>query len=257
MPSRRVQFENEQGIRLGGILELPDSSPSAFGIFSHCFTCGKDLKAIARISRLLAQSGLAILRFDFTGLGSSQGHFPDTDFNDNLADVAAAIRFLTDHYDSPALLIGHSLGGAAMMATAPDLPSARGLVTIASPSTTHHLADYLARTNPAIVEQGEGEVVIGGRPWTLRKGLLESLRDQDLESAIRRISVPHLIMHPPEDDTLPFWHAERLFEWSGGDRTFVTLSGADHLLVDNPADVPFVAETIVSWFRRYGSETER
>ena len=253
--SKRVYFENAKGIRLCGILDQPTGETWSRALFSHCFTCTKDLKAIVRISRHLAERGIAVLRFDFTGLGDSQGRFSDTTFADNCDDVRAAAQFLNKQQMAPELLIGHSLGGAAMVAVAPEIASARAVVTIASPSTTEHLADYLSRTHPDILERGEGEVTIGGRRYRLRRELIENLRQTDLPSALERLQLPHLIFHPDRDQTLPYWHAERMFELTGGIKSMVTLHDSDHLLVDRPDDPAYVASLIVPWFRRYSDES--
>ena len=253
--SERVTFENKRGQRLSGILEFPDENPVAFGLFSHCFTCTKDLKAIVRISRRLAELGIAVLRFDFTGLGNSQGDFSETNFDTNCQDVVAAHDFLAQHHHPPQLLIGHSLGGAAMIQMAQQMESARALVTIASPSTTQHLADYLALSNPAIEDQGQGEVTIGGQSYLLKKQLIENLRQQDLPAALKQLTLPHLMFHPDADDTLPYWHAEKMFDLTGGPKSMITLDRSDHLLVDHPADAPFVADLTRLWFARYQVST--
>lgn len=255
MPSKRLTFENKHSIRLSGILELTPDAPRAYAIFSHCFTCSKDLKAIVRISRGLAALGISVFRFDFTGLGDSQGNFSDTNFDHNCEDVMAAVQFLSHEYESPQLLIGHSLGGAAIMHQCGSIKSAKAIATIASPSSTEHLANFLSATNPDIETKGEGNVVIGGRIWTLQKQLIENLRSVDLPSAIQDIRLPHLIIHPPEDETLPYWHAEKLFEMTGGAKAAMTLDGSDHLLVDQASDVVFVANLIDLWASRYLEST--
>lgn len=249
--SKRVFFANAQGVRLCGILDQPTEGAWAQAVFSHCFTCTKDLKAIVRISRHLAEQGIAVLRFDFTGLGDSKGQFSDTTFSDNCDDVRAAIQFLDEQGMPPHLLIGHSLGGAAMIAVAPDIASARAVVTIASPSTTEHLADYLSRSNPDILERGAGEVSIGGRRYLLKRALVDNLTQTDLPAMLARLRLPHLILHPDRDQTLPYWHAERMFALTGGIKSMVTLHDSDHLLVDRPDDPAYVASLIVPWFRRY------
>jgi putative redox protein len=248
--SEKVFFENSRGIRLCGIIDRPPSGPSIAGIFTHCFTCTKDLKAIVRISRKLAESRFAILRFDFTGLGESDGDFSESNFRTACDDLLAAAAFLEQRLGSPKLLIGHSFGGGVITAMAASIPSAAGLVTIAAPSSTEHLADNLSRQNPAIVSQGEGSVEIGGRSYLLKKQLIDDLRNQDLPGQLRELKLPHLILHPREDETLPFWHAERMFEWSGGIKSLVTLDGSDHLLITRGDDCRFVADLIALWFRR-------
>ena len=249
--SQKILFENGKGIRLCGIIDRPERTPVATALFSHCFTCTKDLKAIVKISRLLSENGIAVLRFDFTGLGDSQGVFSDTDFDDDCQDLLAAAQAMTEHIAPPQLMIGHSLGGAAMMTMAPRLQSVQGLVTIASPSSTKHLADFLSQTNPDIIEKGEGMVEIGGRRYLLKKHLIENLRQQNLEQRLNELTIPHLIFHPPQDQTLPYWHAEKMFEFTGGPKSLVTLDGSDHLLVDRPDDCQFVSDIIVTWLGRF------
>lgn len=251
MPSKRIFFENAKGIRLAGIVDYPVNKPTAFALFSHCFTCTKDLKAIVKISRGLAREGIAVLRFDFTGLGDSQGDFSYTNFETNLADIQAAVQWLTREHEPPKLLIGHSLGGAAMMASASTIESALGLVTLAAPSCTKHLAEFLSKQNPEIALKGEGQVTIGGRTHTMRTQLIESLKNRDLSAAIATIRLPHLILHSPLDETLAFRHAEEIFQLSNGPKSFVTLDGSDHLLVNQSGDVEFVANLITVWSYRF------
>ena len=248
--SEKVFFKNVSGVRLCGIIDRPADEPIATALFSHCFTCTKDLKAIVKISRKLAQLGIAVLRFDFTGLGNSHGDFSDSNFDNNCEDVMAAVGKISDDIAAPSLLIGHSLGGAAMMTMVHQIESANCLVTIASPSTTQHLADYLSKTNPDIIDKGEGSVEIGGRTYLLRKQLIDNLRQQDLPATLQALTIPHLIFHPLADDTLPYWHAEKMFELTGGPKSMITLNNSDHLLVTNPADCDFVASTIHSWYLR-------
>ena len=251
MPSKRVFFENANGIRLAGIVDFPVDRPTAFALFSHCFTCTKDLKAIVKISRGLAREGIAVLRFDFTGLGDSQGDFSLTNFETNLADIQAAVHWLAREHEPPKLLVGHSLGGAAMMASTNTIESAIGLVTLAAPSCTKHLAEFLTQANPDIEREGAGEVFIGDKIYTVRSQLIESLRNRDLQKAIKSIRLPHLILHSPIDETLAFDHAEKIFQLSGGAKSFVTLDGSDHLLVNQVGDVEFIANLITVWSYRW------
>ncbi|MEZ6096222.1 MAG: alpha/beta hydrolase [Pirellulaceae bacterium] len=252
--SQRIKFENDRGISLAGILELPEQEPVAYALFSHCFTCTKDLKAIVRISRSLAAKGIAVLRFDFTGLGDSGGDFSHTTFHDNQSDVFAAIRYLTENDSAPQILIGHSLGGAAMIAIASQVDSARCVVNIASPSHTQHLARFLVNESRQIEEEGVGDVVIGGRTHRIRRPMVEALRNWDHEQVLRELKLPLLVLFSPEDETLPFDHGIKMFELAGGPTSFINLDGADHLLVNQPEDVEFVADMIASWSKRYLSD---
>ena len=252
MPVKRVQFESttpgESPVRLAGIFDLPDADPVATAVFAHCFTCTKDIKAIARISRLLSRHGVAVLRFDFRGLGASKGTFADSNFLTNLDDIRAAVGFITSEIAAPQILIGHSLGGAAMMATAPEFESARGLVTLAAPSDTTHLVQTLLRLNPNIGTTGQGDVVIGGMTHHVKQQMLDVLEDFDLPAHIKRLALPHLIFHSKTDQTVALQHAHNLLEWTGGPKLMVTPGESDHLFVDNPGDVKMIADFVQAWF---------
>lgn len=253
MPSHRIYFENHFGNRLSGIIELPNSAdfpesqPRAFALFTHCFTCTKDLKAIVRISRGLAKHNIGVLRFDFTGLGDSHGDFSLSNFESNLSDIQAAIGWLAAEHQSPQLLVGHSLGGAAMMASVNSIPTAKAIVTIAAPSCTKHLAAFLGKQNPSVESEGVGTVMVGGRTHTIRQQLLDSLREFDLTDAIQKITIPHLIFHSPTDETLDYRHAEEIFTHTGGAKSLITLVGSDHLLLNQPNDVGYVSDLIATW----------
>ena len=251
MPSHRVNFQNAAGTRLAGIVDLPTDAPRAFAVFAHCFTCTKDLKAIVRVSRGLAKHNIGVLRFDFTGLGDSQGDFSNSNFETNLADIQAAVAWMSQEHEAPQLLIGHSLGGAAMMKSTNSIASAKGIVTLAAPSDTKHLAKFLGGQNPKIQSEGVGDITIGGRTHTMRKQMLESLANNELKSAIEKITIPHLIFHSPVDETLDYRHAEEIFAWTGGPKSFVTLNGSDHLLVNQKEDVGYVADLIATWASRF------
>ena len=251
MPSQRVTFKNESGTRIAGIIDAEDDQPLAYAVFAHCFTCTKDLKAIVKISRQLAKRSIAVLRFDFSGLGNSGGRFEDSNFETNLADLRAAVSWLSENYQAPQLLIGHSLGGAAAMASVGGFESVKALATLAAPSDTAHLADFLASQNPAIEATGAGVVTIGGRDHPITTQLLASLRGFDLESAIRAINLPHLILHSPADATVKFACAQDLFEWSSGAKTLLGLPGSDHLLLNQREDANWVADCIAVWAGRF------
>lgn len=256
MPSQRVSFQAAAGHNLQGIIDLPNTDdfpggPRAYGLFSHCFTCTKDLKAIVKISRALAKSGIAILRFDFTGLGESGGDFSESNFDTNRADIQSAVNWMKQEHSGPQLLIGHSLGGAAMIGMAPKIESAQALVTIASPSDTHHLVGVLLKKNPAIGSTGQGEVEIGGRTYLMKQQLLDNLKSHDIHADLQNMRLPHLIFHSREDETLAYWHAEDMLKHSAGAKALITLPGSDHLLVNQKEDVGYVAKMIESWASRY------
>ena len=251
MPSTRVQFINRRGLKLSGIVEQPAQPSSHFALFAHCFTCTKDLKAIVRISRNLAQQNIGVLRFDFTGLGNSQGEFSDTNFETNCEDILSAVQFLNQEYRPPSLLIGHSLGGAAMIATANQIESAQAICTIASPSETFHLAEFLLKQNPKIETEGQGDVTIGGRTYLMKQQLLNSLRRQPMAEHLANLKLPFLVFHSPTDKTLNYQHAVNMHQKSQGPTSIVTLDQSDHLLIDRADDVQYVADMIARWSGRY------
>jgi putative redox protein len=254
--STRVAFDNGRGQRLTGIIDWPaavgDAQPATrFALVSHCFTCTKDLKALVRISRRLAEHGWSVLRYDFTGLGDSSGDFSQTNFSTTCDDLVAAAEFLGQHHEPPQLLVGHSLGGTASVVAASRIASAKSIATIASPSSTQRLAGFLASQNPAIEAEGQGEVVIGQRTYLLRRQLFDDLRQYDIETIVGRQELPILMFHSPADETLPYEWGLRMFAAARGPKSFVTLDGADHLLVNQPHDAEFVADMIATWAARY------
>lgn len=281
----RVKFPSGDGrVELGGIIDQPvvAAAPDAtqhwpVAVFSHCFTCNKDLKATVRISRALARSGVRVLRFDMTGLGSSGGEFSDSNFTTNLADLAAAIRFADEEMGPVNALIGHSFGGIASLVTASDnvdtpacpLSNLGFVATLASPSDTKHLATLLSRMSPEIESTGQGTVAIGGIEWTIRRQMIDDFRSHDVTKQLSGIQCPVLLMHSPVDETVGFDHALRLMSLiqnapitadGRGQRdatdsvhpvSLVSLTGADHLLVKNPADLAFVTNLLVAWCQRF------
>jgi putative redox protein len=249
--SKRVRFTNERGNELAGIVDIPTAQAWTWAVFTHCFTCTKDLKSIVRISRRLAEHGIGVLRFDCTGLGDSQGDFSATNFATTCQDLQAAARFLRSDFGPPNLLIGHSFGGAASLASAEQLDSVEAVVTIAAPSDTHHLAAHIDRQNPRIAADGEGDFTVGGQNYRLRRQLLDDLRSFDFDKVLSRLVVPVLIFHSPIDETLAWDHAVRLFDSIAGSKAFVSLDGADHLLINQPNDTLFVADVIALWLARY------
>jgi putative redox protein len=254
MPTQRVTFENHSGLSLAGIIDRPDGETRLTAVWAHCFTCTKDLKAAVKVSRALAAAGIAVLRFDFTGLAGSQGNFSETNFQTNIQDLDAAVNWMVQQSGAVDFLIGHSLGGAAAMALAMDLETVRAVVTLASPSDTFHLADVIDGLNPAIEAEGVGDVVIGGITHTIKKQMLDTLRSFDLEMSIRGLRKPHLILHSTADQTVDYRHALQLFDWTGGPKSMMTLNGSDHLLVNRKGDAEDVAAMIGLWAQQWGDK---
>ena len=252
--SRRVSFAGANGYPLAGIIDSPQTSPLATVLFSHCFTCNKDLKAIVRISRRLAELGIAVLRYDWTGLGGSEGHFSETTFSSGVADLKAAAFFCASELGGPHFLLGYSLGGAASLAVASEIDTLTGVLTIGAPSDTYHLADLLERMDPQIVVTGSGSVSIGGRRWQIGRRLIEDLRSFDLQSCLDRLDLPVFLIHSLVDETVDFWHALRLFslltsvnQRSRQPISLLSLPNADHLLSRNADDLEWVSQSIARW----------
>lgn len=257
--SERVAFEGGAGYTLAGILDQPSGHSSAAILFTHCFTCNKDLKAIVRISRGLAALGFTVLRYDLTGLGGSGGDFSQTNFSTNCADLQAAANFLEQRIAAPAFLIGHSFGGVCSLAMAGTLSCVRGVITLAAPSDTPHLADLLQRMNPRIVSEGQGEVTIGGRTYTITDRMLSDFRQHDVPAQLSRLAKPVLLFHSPEDETVHFGHALRLYSLltqraddiaPAAPVSLMCLPQADHLLVNNPADITLFTQVTAAWCQR-------
>ena len=249
--ARRVRFEGAFGDRLAARLELPAGPPRACALFAHCFTCSKDLRALVRISRALASRGIGVLRFDFTGLGESEGDFAGTNFSSNLEDLVAAADFLRREVAAPELLIGHSLGGAAVLAAAHRIPEARAVATLAAPSDTAHLSETLRRQAPELRTESEVEVELAGRGFSIRRQLLDDLDSHNLSEAIGALDRPLLIFHSPVDEIVPVDHARRIYEAARHPKSFIALDRADHLLLAREEDSVFVAEILSAWAGRY------
>jgi uncharacterized OsmC-like protein/alpha/beta superfamily hydrolase len=255
MPSERVEFFSNQGDALAGRLDTPDRPAHAWAVFAHCFTCSKDSKAAAFIARALAEAGFGVLRFDFTGLGGSGGDFGNTHFSSNVEDLLAAADWLRTHHGAPALLIGHSLGGAAVLAAANRVADCQAVVTVGAPFEPAHVTHQLGEDLQVIEAEGEASVLLAGRRFTVRRELLQDLAGQPQAERIRALSKPLLILHAPLDKTVNVDNARRIFETAVHPKSFVALDGADHLL-NNAKDARFAASLIAAWSMRYVSMGE-
>jgi uncharacterized OsmC-like protein/pimeloyl-ACP methyl ester carboxylesterase len=250
MPTIPLSFPGAQGAALAGRLELPEGPPRAFALFAHCFTCGKNVRAALTISRALAEAGIATLRFDFTGLGESEGEFAATTFASNVDDLVAAAEFLATAYRAPSLLVGHSLGGAAAILAAARLPEVRAVVTIAAPSEPGHLVDLLAHIRPEVEASGCATVTIGGDSFPITRALLADLEAASVEASLREFRRPLLFMHSPRDRSVSIDNAARLYQAAYHPKSFLSLDEADHLL-SRTEDAAYAAGMIAAWAGPY------
>jgi putative redox protein len=250
MPAERFDFPNADGQTLAALLDRPDGEPVAYALFAHCFTCGKDIRAARRIADSLRARGIAVLRFDFTGLGASEGEFANTTFSSNLADLVAAADHLRRTRRAPAILIGHSLGGAAVLAAAAKVPEARAVVTIAAPADPAHVVGLFRDQVDAIRERGEVEVALAGRSFRIRRELIDDVAEQRLVDHVKGLRAALLILHSPTDQIVGIDNASRIFLAARHPKSFVSLADADHLL-SRRSDAAYVGNVIAAWAERY------
>ena len=251
-----VSFKNADSRELKGVLELPfNEKPENFVLFAHCFTCNKNFHAPSNISKSLASKGYGVLRFDFTGLGESEGDFEDTNFSGNVQDLVAAADFLKNEYNAPTLIIGHSLGGAAALFAAGEIDSIEGIVTINAPSNLSHVQKHFESSLDEIEKEGSAKINIGGRSFRIKKHFIEDLEKNEDSKALGEIRKPLLIMHSPQDEIVPIQHAEELYRAAWHPKSYISLDGADHLL-SNKADSEYAGTVIAAWASKYIEETE-
>lgn len=249
MPIEKITFAGHAG-PLAARLDRPVGRPRAYALFAHCFTCSKDLAAARRIAAALADEGIAVVRFDFTGLGHSQGEFGNTNFTTNVADLVAAADFMRADLEAPAILIGHSLGGAAVIAAASRIPEARAVVTIGAPAEPAHVTHNLGSSLETIEREGEAEVTLAGRSFRIGRQFVEDVRAQMLTEALGSLRKALLVLHAPRDATVGIENASALFLAAKHPKSFVTLDDADHLL-SRAADAEYAAGVIAAWVQRY------
>jgi uncharacterized OsmC-like protein/pimeloyl-ACP methyl ester carboxylesterase len=255
MRSERFNFPNATGEQLAATLDLPLGKPTAYALFAHCFTCGKDNLAAKRIADRLTFHGIAVLRFDFTGLGASKGEFANTHFSSNVDDLVAAADHLRKTYDAPAILIGHSLGGAAVLAASHKIPEARAVATIAAPYDPGHVAGLFKEQVETIRSHGEVEVELAGRPFHIKRKFLDDVAERKLDACLAGLRKALLVFHSPTDDLVGIYNASHIFGAAKHPKSFVSLAGADHLL-SQKSDAVYVANVIAAWADRYLDQPE-
>jgi putative redox protein len=251
MKSEKIRFKNDAGAELAAVIEWPeDEQPHGFALFAHCFTCTKNIAAAVNISRALSRQRIAVLRFDFTGLGESGGEFAATTFSDNVEDIVAASRFLAKIHTAPDILIGHSLGGAAVLQAASRIPTVRAVTTIGAPYHPDHALHLFASSREEIETNGEAQVSLAGRTFTIRKDFLDDLKNHDPAAVIRNLDVALLVMHSPRDTVVGIENAADIYKSAKHPKNFISLEPADHLL-SKKEDSLYASEMIATWARRY------
>ena len=250
MSTQKITFPGHGGHELAARLDMPDGPHLATALFAHCFTCSKDIPAARRIAGRLAAAGIAVLRFDFTGLGHSEGEFANTTFATNLDDLRAAAKWLAENDMAPDLLIGHSLGGAAILRVAADIASARAVVTLAAPFDPAHVTQNFSNDIDKICAEGEAVVDLGGRPFTIRRDFIEDINAQDMKAAVSGLKKALLVLHAPRDGIVGIDNAADIFKTAKHPKSFVTLDDADHL-ISRAGDAEYAAEVIAAWAQRY------
>ncbi|MDW3647726.1 MAG: alpha/beta fold hydrolase [Bacteroidia bacterium] len=251
MKSLKLSFENRNGLQLSASLDLPlGEKPKAYAVFAHCFTCGKNLRGERNISLALTQEGFAVFRFDFTGLGQSEGEFYKTNFSSNVKDLEDAASFLAKNYEAPQLIIGHSLGGAASLMAASRLDFVKAVATVGAPAEPAHVAHLFQAIEDRISQEGEAQVHIGGRPFLIQRHFLEDIQQTDLGSVIKSLRKPLLVMHSPQDTVVGIENAQKIYSQAWHPKSFVSLDGADHLLLKKE-DSLYTGKTIAAWAARY------
>ena len=250
MPTERITFKGHSGAELAARLDMPEGAHLGTALFAHCFTCGKDIPAARRIAARLAAMGLAVLRFDFTGLGHSDGEFENTSFTSNVADLVAAAEYLSARGMAPGLLIGHSLGGAAVLRAAGSMPSVKAVVTIGAPFDPEHVTHNFADALPDIIAKGAAEVSLGGRPFRIGRDFVKDVQEEMLAPAIGALHRALLVLHAPRDTIVSIDNAANIFMAAKHPKSFVTLDDADHLIT-RAQDAEYAADVISAWATKY------
>ncbi len=248
--TQKTQFPTNHGEKLAAALELPAGKPKAFALFAHCFSCSKDIKAAREIAKALRNEGFAVLRFDFTGLGASEGDFANTNFSSNVDDLVSAADYLRKEFQAPEILIGHSLGGAASIVAASRVPEAKGVAVIGAPAEAEHVVAHIGDAREVIEKNGKATVQLAGRPFTIKKQFLDDLADQNVIQAAENLKCPLLVLHAPFDKTVGIENASKLFVAAKHPKSFISLDDADHLLSES-RDAKYAANVIAAWAVRY------
>ncbi len=257
MRFQKITFQNSEGSMLSGRIDFPlIGKPRAYVLFAHCFTCSKNLKSVDQISQAFTQNGMAVLRFDFTGLGQSEGDFADTNFSSNLSDLKEAYEYMEKNFEAPQIMVGHSLGGAAVLHIAGQLPAVNAVATVGAPSTPTHVSHLLEDGREELEAHGEAKINIGGRPFKMKKQFLDDLEKNEGKGVIANLGKPLLILHSPQDNIVGIESAQEIYLEAKHPKSFISLDRANHLLTDD-SDARYVGSMIASWAVRYIKENEK
>ncbi len=247
---KKFEFEGSQGHMLAARLDEPEGEIKAYALFAHCFTCTKDIYAAGRIARTLTDNGIAVVRFDFTGLGNSEGDFANTNFSSNVADLITTADYMRTHMQAPQILIGHSLGGAAVLVASRDIKEIKAVATLGAPADSAHVAHNFSVKREEIIEKGEAEICLAGRPFTIKKQFLDDIENQNMQSAINTMNKALMVMHGPLDQTVGIENAEMIFKAAKHPKSFISLDDADHL-ISRKEDAQYAGNVIAQWASRY------
>lgn len=250
LESGKIRFKGSMGFLLDAKIDTPKGGAQGWALFAHCFTCTKDILAASRIARELTENGIAVLRFDFTGLGKSEGDFSNTNFSSNVADILAAAGFMRDNGCAPSILIGHSLGGTAILAAANKIPESRAVASIGAPCEAAHVLDHFQDEKAQILEKGAAKVCLTGRPFIIKRQFVEDLENSDIRNCVKNLGNALLVMHAPLDDVVGIENAAQIFKWAHHPKSYISLDNADHLIT-NKHDAAYAARIISCWARRY------
>lgn len=251
MQSRKISFTGSQDVELAARIDEPDEGVKKGAVlFAHCFTCSKNLRAVGRISRTLTEHGMGVFRFDFTGLGESEGNFSETNFSSNIEDLESAANYMEKEWATPRILMGHSLGGAAVLQAAHHISTIEAVVTIAAPCNPDHVAHLLMDKKDEIEKKGEARVKLAGREFTIKKQFLDDLKAQTMDGIIRNLEKPLLIFHSPVDQTVGIENAAHIYKLAKHPKSFISLDDADHLLT-NEEDAKYIGSVTAAWVDRY------
>lgn len=249
--SGKITFKGALGEELAARLDEPEGDVKAYVLFAHCFTCNKDLNTINRISRSLNDEGIGLFRFDFTGLGASNGDFANTNFSSNVDDLVAVADYMREHYEAPHIIMGHSFGGTASLVAAAKVPEVKAVATIGSPFDTAHVKHNFDESLDEIAEKGQAKVHLVGREFTIKKQFVDDIESHNMQENVENLKRALLVMHSPTDDTVNVENARMIFEAAKHPKSFISLDDADHLLMKNAADGEYVAKVLAAWASRY------